>query len=274
MDNSESEKIKEHVEENDKTSIQQSRTECATQSVDKVQVESTIDPTSVSVLARSARFKKLSNSIFDSIDVDKSGTVDRHELYAGLLLIHLRLARYAGGAACKPASLETVNTIFDKLDADKNGCLDREEFLQVMMVLCSNVVGRIAFLYGMGIFMLPLLSQCVVSIFGLVLSIGNFLVFTRLEGVINFFARAMYDFAMAYVVPVPFKKLGGVIFSLVSSVPDSTWTFVFRTFVSCSIGFAVIPYVLLNLDTYIDNLADQKSLNQQRLRVSNQGKNH
>jgi Ca2+-binding EF-hand superfamily protein len=94
-------------------------------------------------LARSKRFKELSNWAFDAIDTDGSGCVDEKELYSGLLLIHLKLGCYAGPAACRPVDRQRVHDVFLKMDVDQSGSLDREEFLHVMMVLCSNVVTRV-----------------------------------------------------------------------------------------------------------------------------------
>lgn len=94
-------------------------------------------------LTRTKRFRQLSNWAFDVIDTDGSGSVDEKELYSGLLLIHLKLGCYAGPAACRPVDRQRVHDIFRKMDVDQSGSLDRDEFLQVMMVLCSNVLTRV-----------------------------------------------------------------------------------------------------------------------------------
>lgn len=94
-------------------------------------------------LARTKRFRQLSDWAFDVIDTDGSGSVDEKELYSGLLLIHLKLGCYAGPAACRPVDRQRVHDVFRKMDVDQSGSLDRDEFLQVMMVLCSNVLTRV-----------------------------------------------------------------------------------------------------------------------------------
>ena len=52
-------------------------------------------------LTQTGYFQKAIDSSFDMIDVDKSGDVSLEEMYAGLLLIHLQLAVYAGFPACR-----------------------------------------------------------------------------------------------------------------------------------------------------------------------------
>ena len=52
-------------------------------------------------LTQTEYFRNAVNSSFDKIDVDKSGDVTLEELYAGLLLIHLKFAIYVGAPACR-----------------------------------------------------------------------------------------------------------------------------------------------------------------------------
>jgi len=46
-------------------------------------------------------FERRVDSAFSTVDVDKSGDVTCEELYAGLLLIHLKMAIYVGAPACR-----------------------------------------------------------------------------------------------------------------------------------------------------------------------------
>ena len=52
-------------------------------------------------LTRSKFFQKMVDGSFDTVDADKSGDVTLDELYAGLLLLHLKLGVYVGSPACR-----------------------------------------------------------------------------------------------------------------------------------------------------------------------------
>ena len=56
-------------------------------------------------LTSTTYFQRAIDSSFDTIDVDSSGDVTLEELYAGLLLIHLKMAKYVGSAACRVRSV-------------------------------------------------------------------------------------------------------------------------------------------------------------------------
>ena len=122
-----------------------------------------------SVLTRSKAFKKMVIKTFNDIDTDNSGTIDREELYTGLLLIHLKLATYVGPAATKILSREQVYAIFDTLDIDSTGTLDEKQFVYVMTILCSQIASRIAITTGLTLFAIPYMTRFVMFTVPLIL---------------------------------------------------------------------------------------------------------
>ena len=56
--------------------------------------------TNTNVLTRSKAFQKLVDATFKSMDEDGHGSITKDELYAGVLMIHLKVAKFAGSAAC------------------------------------------------------------------------------------------------------------------------------------------------------------------------------
>mmetsp|Transcript_9096 Transcript_9096/g.18384 ORF Transcript_9096/g.18384 Transcript_9096/m.18384 type:complete len:239 (-) Transcript_9096:52-768(-) len=96
--------------------------------------------------------------IFNSLDTDGSGTLSPDELYSGVLMIHLELAKYVGPAACKPPSRRVVGDLFWEFDADDSGTLDKDEFCNLTIILLSNIMGRILFQFSMTIALVPFLA--------------------------------------------------------------------------------------------------------------------
>jgi hypothetical protein len=78
-----------------KQSQQQSSTKLRSSAISKLVKKK------ASYLTNTEYFRNTVNSAFDKIDVDKSGDVTLEELYAGLLLIHLKMAIYVGAPACR-----------------------------------------------------------------------------------------------------------------------------------------------------------------------------
>ena len=120
------------------------------------------------IWTRSKNFKKLTDWAFKTIDADGSGQVDKKELYTGLLMIHLKLATYAGPAACRPATREYCEKIFDQMDVDKSGELDREEFTEVMQIVCAQVFTRVTIQWTMTLMIVPMSTLYSVSLFKLI----------------------------------------------------------------------------------------------------------
>ncbi|KAL3921190.1 MAG: hypothetical protein SGARI_006742, partial [Bacillariaceae sp.] len=105
---------------------------------------------------------------FTICDADGSGAIDKRELYAGLLLVHLNLAKYAGPAACYPPTRATCNLMFEAADVDQSGSIDHAEFCHIMAVLCAQIMGRIVVYYIVLILLVPVVATKIVNLTGIV----------------------------------------------------------------------------------------------------------
>ena len=144
------------------------------------------------------------------MDTNEPPGLDKDELYKGVLLLHLRLAKYAGPAACnvsqwcenripshlsfginvkvlehlnfisasfsnhhicyipiflslQPPSITTVNTMFELFDFDNSGQIEEDEFLDIMIILCSQIATRVFFQWALTILIVPFLARNILA---------------------------------------------------------------------------------------------------------------
>jgi hypothetical protein len=114
-------------------------------------------------LTRSKAFQTLVKKTFEQVDTAKNDEVDKNELYAGLLMVHLKLAKFCGPAACYPPSKEACDKLFDAADADQSGGISCEEFSRILGVLCAQIMFRMLVYYLVLILFVPFLSSRVVD---------------------------------------------------------------------------------------------------------------
>jgi len=100
-----------------------------------------------SLLTNSKPFKMMVSSTFKGMDSTGSGEVSKDELYAGLLLIHLKLSKFVGAPACYPPVKDTCDGMFEAADHDHSGGIDEEEFSSIMAVCCGQIMSRMVAYY-------------------------------------------------------------------------------------------------------------------------------
>ena len=190
---------------------------------------------------------------FQTIDTDQSGSIDKKELYSGLLLIHLKLATYAGPAACKPVTKECVEEVFDLLDWDNSGTLDRNEFEVAMTMLTSQILMRVALQLGMTLMLVPILAQYALHVFGICVRIAKHM---DRAGHMAQTADRFCSNAVEFLIPGGLKmvivKVGEKIDTL---IPDSTYQTLPQTIISCILGMLLVPWLLYKIDEYFNFLA-------------------
>lgn len=85
------------------------------------------------------------------------------QLYAGLLWVHLQLAKVLGPAACFPPPRRVVHDLFLISDVDDSGGIDRQEFNLIASVGCAQILGRLGIAYAARLVVLPVLAQWIVT---------------------------------------------------------------------------------------------------------------
>lgn len=172
-------------------------------------------------------------------------------------MIHLKLAAYAGPAACRPATKEYVDNMFDTLDQDRNGTLDKEEFSTLMTILCSQILSRVILQFSMTVVVVPLMSQYLVhfmkDVYGwisLVLS-KIYDVEVMSEYAMNILMRCWEEFTPPIIqsfLASCYENLGK---GLMDGIP--------LTLVSCLLGCLLVPWLIYKSDEFYNNLASRKS---------------
>lgn len=104
---------------------------------------------------RTKAFRRLCQWAFKACDTNQTKSLTKDELYSGLLLVYINIAKYAGPAACYPPSRCVVDALFDACDLNKSGDICEEEFVSILIVLTSQMTWRIVTYYIFLIMMLP-----------------------------------------------------------------------------------------------------------------------
>jgi len=118
---------------------------------------------SKNMLTESKPFQMMVESTFKSMDRTGNGHVSKDELYAGLLLVHLKLAKFAGAAACYPPGKSICDDLFDAADHNQSGGIDKDEFVAIMGVCCAQILSRMMFYYLILLLFVPYFSTSIVD---------------------------------------------------------------------------------------------------------------
>ena len=195
--------------------------------------------------SKSKRFQKLVDHVYASIDTDNSGEIDKQELYAGLILIHLRLAAYVGPAACRPATKEYVEEIFDLLDHDGSGQLNRQEFGTVITVLLSQIMTRVCLHLVFPLVIIPLVAQYLLDFMGGITGDERFM--TVAESTVN---NILPDGLKSAMLAAR-EKIDEII-------PDDLWTKLPLTLITAVLGMLLVPWTIFQIDEFFSKMAASK----------------
>jgi hypothetical protein len=212
---------------------------------------------------RTSHFYHLCDMAFEAVDADQSGTVDESELYAGLLLIHLKLGTYAGPAACRPLSRERCQAMFRKMDLDGSGSLDKAEFRNVMAVLFGNVVLRVLVQWSMTLMIVPFVAQAILNgVAWLTEFIFNTIASLDEQSEVANSTEITVEGATAWCVartPSTLVSAGTRLSNWLAMVPESVWHAIPLTLISTVLGIVVVPWCIFQVDDFFQRLADSKA---------------
>lgn len=85
--------------------------------------------------------------------------VGKQDLYAGILMVHIKLAKLTGVSATFPPAQETVYQLFDECDTTGSGGITREEFDIFLSASSVGIFGRIFINLITYIFVIPYYSK-------------------------------------------------------------------------------------------------------------------
>ncbi|CAG9317377.1 unnamed protein product [Blepharisma stoltei] len=85
-----------------------------------------------SILSDEAKFDKASRTVFDSVDSDRSGRIDKRELGNALIT-------FSKEAGISPPSQVDIDKSFTQLDLDRSGDIDYNEFKVYMRRLLEKM---------------------------------------------------------------------------------------------------------------------------------------
>lgn len=81
------------------------------------------------------------------------------DLYVGILMVHIKLAKLAGASATFPPERETINQLFDACDTNGSGGINREEFDIFLSASSAQIFGRIFVNLFTYLFVIPYYSK-------------------------------------------------------------------------------------------------------------------
>jgi hypothetical protein len=85
-------------------------------------------------------FRRLVLTAFADIDHDQNGTIEGKELWAGVLMLYIKLRQ--ANIPADPPPREVVDKLMVKFDFNQDGELSVEEFAEIVGVLSAQTLGR------------------------------------------------------------------------------------------------------------------------------------
>eukprot|EP00565_Helicotheca_tamesis_P002406 CAMPEP_0185740940 /NCGR_PEP_ID=MMETSP1171-20130828/38692_1 /TAXON_ID=374046 /ORGANISM="Helicotheca tamensis, Strain CCMP826" /LENGTH=245 /DNA_ID=CAMNT_0028412871 /DNA_START=596 /DNA_END=1333 /DNA_ORIENTATION=- len=185
---------------------------------------------------QSKAFRRLVKNVFEVCDENKTGEISKTELYVGVLLTHVKLAKYLGAGATFPPTRQAVDKIFEASDDDGSGTIDEEEFTKIMVILFSQITSRLAAYYGILIGLVPLIISGFIKL----------LDYIGVDTALDALDKGVWD----EYAPEKLQEL-------VSYIPESVWTTLPETLLSTFMMMFAVPAAWDYLDSHFQNVAEK-----------------
>uniref|UniRef100_A0A7S3PAZ1 EF-hand domain-containing protein n=1 Tax=Amphora coffeiformis TaxID=265554 RepID=A0A7S3PAZ1_9STRA len=125
-------------------------------------------------IQRSPAFQGLTKWAFDMCDAAGDGRINCDELYAGILLVHLNMAKYVGVTACNPLNRTEVQDLFrmaveadpPSIDSvmDRGETIGLEAFSDIVLLSCAKISSRIVVYYTLLVLLVPFLTRRIIGL--------------------------------------------------------------------------------------------------------------
>jgi hypothetical protein len=144
-------------------------------------------------LTRTKAFRRLTKwafSVCDRIRQVKLAT----ELYAGILLVHVQLTKYADAAACYPPTRQVIEQLFGASDDNNLKTIDEEESTTTFVVCCAHIPSRIFVYYALIILLVPVVADHIIAAmphinkwmeWGVTSKSGMYAIFKRMQKILT-----------------------------------------------------------------------------------------
>ena len=156
-------------------------------------------------ITKSQFFSNTCQNIFEKMDVDKSGELEKIEVYTGVLVLYTMIIAYVPIAT--PPPREDVDALFDEADADHSGFLNAQEFQDVATILCCEVTARLVKQMLFYLAFLPFLVSVLVSVLDAFITAPSFIPGFVVTVVMKIRQPVMIGLCGALLLPMIASKL-------------------------------------------------------------------
>ena len=136
-----------------------------------------------------------------------------------------------------------MEDIFDAMDTDRSGDLDEDEFLQLMMIMCSQILTRVAMQWALTLMIVPLIADAILDVIKIVVVslwdiVDDIPIISRILLICHRIGQSTPS-AFTYVLAW-----------LNFFIPDNAVASIPLAIISCILGISVVPWFIFKIDSF------------------------